>query len=126
MFSGPYQNETGSDGIGDTPYVINADNIDNYPLVEPWSPEPPSPREALEELVEIIETWNLPKGIERSLTSELVGVLRLLDKGNENGATHLLRAFMNEVEALREKKLTSTQADFLISEAHRIIDLIKG
>ena len=125
MFSGPYQNETGSDGIGDTPYVINADNIDNYPLGEPWSPKP-SPREASEELVEIIETWNLPKGIERSLTSELVGVLRLLDKGNENGATHLLRAFMNEVEALREKKLTSTQADFLISEAHRIIDLIKG
>jgi len=34
--SGPYQNETGSDGIGDTPYVIDADNQDNYPLMSPW------------------------------------------------------------------------------------------
>jgi parallel beta-helix repeat protein len=31
--SGPYQNETGSDGIGDTPYIVDADNIDWYPLM---------------------------------------------------------------------------------------------
>lgn len=31
--SGPYQNETGSDGIGDTPYIINETNQDNYPLM---------------------------------------------------------------------------------------------
>jgi parallel beta-helix repeat protein len=40
MFSGPYQNETGSDGIGDTPYVIDANNQDNYPLMHPLSPLP--------------------------------------------------------------------------------------
>jgi len=36
--SGSYQNETGSDGIGDTPYVIDEDNQDNYPLMKsyPW------------------------------------------------------------------------------------------
>jgi parallel beta-helix repeat protein len=39
-YSGPYQNETGSDGIGDSPYIINDDNIDNYPLMKPypWNP----------------------------------------------------------------------------------------
>ena len=37
LCSGPYQNETGSDGIGDTPYVINADNTDNYPLMKPYA-----------------------------------------------------------------------------------------
>jgi len=36
--SGPYQNETGSDGIGDAPYIIDENNRDNYPLMEPWSP----------------------------------------------------------------------------------------
>jgi len=36
FYSGPYQNETGSDGIGDAPYVIDVDNRDNYPLTEPW------------------------------------------------------------------------------------------
>jgi hypothetical protein len=33
---GPFQNITGSDGIGDTPYVINSWNIDYYPLMYPW------------------------------------------------------------------------------------------
>jgi parallel beta-helix repeat protein len=32
FYSGPYQNVTGSDGIGDTAYVINANNIDHYPF----------------------------------------------------------------------------------------------
>jgi parallel beta-helix repeat protein len=33
IFSGPYQNVTGSDGIGDLPYVIDANNTDRYPLI---------------------------------------------------------------------------------------------
>jgi len=36
LYSGPYQNETGSDGIGDTPYIIDDSNRDNYPLMKPW------------------------------------------------------------------------------------------
>jgi parallel beta-helix repeat protein len=31
--SGSYQNETGSDGIGDSPHVIDENNQDNYPLM---------------------------------------------------------------------------------------------
>ena len=34
-YSAPNQNETGSDGIGDTPYVIDANNTDRYPLMGP-------------------------------------------------------------------------------------------
>jgi len=41
LYSGPYQNETGSDGIGDTPYVIDADNRDRYPLMNPWTVSAP-------------------------------------------------------------------------------------
>jgi parallel beta-helix repeat protein len=33
--TGPYQNVTESDGIGDTPHVIDANNIDHYPFVKP-------------------------------------------------------------------------------------------
>jgi len=51
FYNGPYQNETGSDGIGDTPYII-VDlydyDWDNYPLMSPWASPveevpPPSP-----------------------------------------------------------------------------------
>jgi parallel beta-helix repeat protein len=34
LYSGPYQNVIGSDGIGDTPYVIDANNTDYYPLMK--------------------------------------------------------------------------------------------
>jgi nitrous oxidase accessory protein len=33
LFSGPYQNETGSDMIGDTQYNIEVNNTDSYPLM---------------------------------------------------------------------------------------------
>jgi len=36
--SGPYQNETGSDGIADLPYVIDENNADRYPLARPYAP----------------------------------------------------------------------------------------
>ncbi len=41
-FSGPGQNETGSDGMGDTPYTSiggGAGAQDNYPQMEPWPPD---------------------------------------------------------------------------------------
>jgi outer membrane protein assembly factor BamB len=36
FFHGSNQNITGSDGIGDTPYIIDSDNLDRYPLMIPW------------------------------------------------------------------------------------------
>ena len=35
--TGSYHNETGSDGIGDTPHVIDENNQDTYPLMGPFS-----------------------------------------------------------------------------------------
>lgn len=34
--SGPYQDQTGSDGIVDTPYVIDENNQDRYPFMSPY------------------------------------------------------------------------------------------
>ncbi len=36
--SGPNQDQPSSDGIGDTAYVIDANNTDHYPLMNPWTP----------------------------------------------------------------------------------------
>jgi parallel beta-helix repeat protein len=36
LYRGPYQNETESDGVGDTPYIVDAQNKDHYPLMNPW------------------------------------------------------------------------------------------
>jgi len=37
VFRGVYQNETGSDGVIDSSYVIDVGNIDRYPLAEPYA-----------------------------------------------------------------------------------------
>jgi parallel beta-helix repeat protein len=37
FYSGPHQNETGNDGIGDTSYLIDINNQDKYPLMGPIS-----------------------------------------------------------------------------------------
>ena len=36
--SGPFENESGRDGIGDRPCVIDSNNRDIYPLMRPWVP----------------------------------------------------------------------------------------
>jgi parallel beta-helix repeat protein len=36
LFWGPCQNETGKDGIGDSPYLIDTNNQDRYPLLTPF------------------------------------------------------------------------------------------
>jgi len=38
----PYALEIGDSGIWDTPYNLDEDNQDNYPLVEPWIPTSPT------------------------------------------------------------------------------------
>ncbi len=44
-FNGPYQNISGSDGIGDAAYKIDLNSQDNYPLMEPYLPlTPDAPR----------------------------------------------------------------------------------
>lgn len=37
VYCGVFQNVTGSDGIGDSQYVIDETNVDQYPLMGPWT-----------------------------------------------------------------------------------------
>jgi hypothetical protein len=76
-------------------------------------------------LTRTVEGWSLPKGTEKSLTSKLEAAYHLLNKDNRNAALQHLTAFVKKVEVLSEKRLTTEQADHLIAEARRIINLIK-
>jgi parallel beta-helix repeat protein len=122
----PNAKEIDDSGIWDTPYVIDENNQDNYPLMKPWSLKPSSPLEATQELIETIESWNLTKGTGNSLKAKLKVAIHMLDLGKEDGGIRKLTAFINRVEMLREKTLTNEQADELVLEAQRIIDLING
>lgn len=117
--NGPNQDISGSDGIGDTPYIINLDNQDNYPLMDPWGPD-----DSIEELIEDIEGMELPTGTENNLVAKLEDAIKLFEKENTNGAIHKLGDFIDYVKAQRGKKLTEDQADELIAAVKWIIYLI--
>jgi hypothetical protein len=110
----------------DGTHIIDAVNMPDHIGPGYFNNVPSSSVVATQELIETIKTWKLPKGVETSLTSKLDNVIHQVDKGNERGATHKLMLFINQVETLEGKKLTSEQANYLIAEAHRIIDLING
>jgi parallel beta-helix repeat protein len=42
LYSGPDQDIAGSDFRGDTPYIINQNNTDHYPLTIPYETQPPT------------------------------------------------------------------------------------
>jgi len=66
IYSGPYQNETGGDGIGDTPYIINENNTDKYPLIYPYGyvPSPDANQDGIVDIVDLsivsIALWSTP------------------------------------------------------------------
>ncbi len=53
LYSGPMQDQPGSDGIGDTPYNVSPVTADRYPLMEPWRPTGPGDVVAVSEGVSI-------------------------------------------------------------------------
>lgn len=44
LFCGVFQNLTGNDGLGDSPYAIDTKNEDRYPLIQPWSNDTVAPQ----------------------------------------------------------------------------------
>jgi parallel beta-helix repeat protein len=60
IWSGPYQNISGSDNIGDTPYTTimgSAGARDKYPLMTIWTPQPPSFLNSIK--IPVVLGWNL-------------------------------------------------------------------
>jgi hypothetical protein len=81
-----------------------------------------TPEEAVEEIISETEDLELEEGLENSLVSKLANILKSIDSGNNNAAIKQLEAFINQVEALRGKKLTEDEADALIAAAQEVID----
>jgi parallel beta-helix repeat protein len=72
-FKGPNQNIPGSDGIGDTPYIINSESQDNYPLMEPH------PYRILENYTILKQGWNLISIPLIQENQSLMKVLEMID-----------------------------------------------
>jgi parallel beta-helix repeat protein len=95
LFVGPYQNVSGSDGIGDTPYIIDADNQDNYPLMNAWIPTGTSVRIGSQEYpVTIVSNTTL----DQILTAR--NILRFISSGpsGETGYCNVIFPTVNTTD----------------------------
>ena len=56
IYTGPYQNETGSDKIGDVPYIIDENNTDRYPLIYPFGyvPSPDLDNDGIVDIFDLV------------------------------------------------------------------------
>jgi M6 family metalloprotease-like protein len=80
----------------------------------------PTAAERIEDLLEDVIDAGLPRGTEQSLSVKLERAHAKLAAGNTTPACNTLRAFINEVRALRGHKIPSATADQFIADAESI------
>ena len=78
----------------------------------------------LDELIEIVQSSGIHKGVQNSLLAKLQNVQKSLEKGNINAALNQIEAFQNEVRAQSGKKIPSEIADEWIEISNVIMDAI--
>ena len=103
----------------------NAGNI-TIDAVEAW---PVDPAVMINTLITKVASFNLQQGIDNSLDAKLEAALQALEDVNANNdasAVNKLEAFISEVEAQRNKKITDAQATELIGDAQAIIAVLTG
>ena len=71
-------------------------------------------------LVTLVNSFNLPAGIQNSFVAKLQNALASINAGNVTAACNQLNAFINETQAQSGKALTVDQANQLITSANRI------
>ena len=81
---------------------------------------PTSTEDQINDLIELIESFGLPRGPENSLITKLDDALAAVASGDTATACSSLTAFINESSAQSGKKLTADQAAQLITAAQEI------
>ena len=79
-----------------------------------------SPPAQINDLIALVRSFDLPDGPENSFVVKLRTVLAALDAGDTGSACTALDSFISEAYAQTGKKLTSQQADQLITAARQI------
>jgi hypothetical protein len=88
---------------------------------------PDDPAAMVEDLIDLVTSYNLQQGIDNSLDAKLASASDALEDVNANNdaaAVNKLEAFISEVEVQRGKKLEAWQADELHGEADAIIAVL--
>ena len=99
LYSGPNQDQPGSDGIGDSPYVIDENNVDRYPLMQPWKPTGPPFHPAPKVSLKIVPISELEGKYRCEITLKNLGEDSLYSERNKSGVhMQLINAEITDVD----------------------------
>ena len=88
--------------------------------VSPGS-QPPGPVvKEVQDLVVLLNSYNLDQGVSNSLRAKLQTVLESLNNGITSAACGQLKAFLNEVQSQAGKKIPADKAAQLMTSADNI------
>jgi prepilin-type N-terminal cleavage/methylation domain-containing protein len=82
----------------------------------------PTSAQSIDDLISYISDINLPKGADKKLVSKLNNTKKALEKDDTKKAIKEINNFIKEVK--KAKKITTEEADTLVSKAQSIIDTI--
>ena len=92
--------------------------------------EPVDPVELLMELTQKVIALNLQQGISNSLDAKLQAAMQAaledINENNDVAAINNLEAFINAIKAQRGNKIPEADADALIADVQKIIDLLSA
>jgi parallel beta-helix repeat protein len=118
----PDAQELDDSGIWDTPYFIDENNQDNYPLMEPWIRLPRTIGELKTKVEELGSEGQIDsEGIAKSLIAKLDTAQKMADKGKTDEARNILEDdFIPQVQNLSGTHITVEAADVLVKSAEYI------
>ena len=94
-------------------------NVDPTPATFSWTVL--TPTQGIQQLINTIDSFNLPKGVTTSLEAPLNAALAQLNSNNDTPACNQLNAFLNQVNAKQNNgQLTQQQAAELTQQAKAI------
>jgi hypothetical protein len=112
--------------IGDTTVVCTATDAAGNQAGSSFTVHVKGAAEQVSDLVALVKSLHLQPTAASSLIVKLRGASSALRRGNDPAAFGSLEAFMNEVSAETDKKLTAEQADALMDKATRIRSVVGG
>lgn len=90
----------------------------------------PSPSQAIDDLTNSVSAYvasgDVDEQLQRPLNRKLQNAQQSLLEGQIDAAVHQLQAFINQIEAQRGKKITTSAADDLIAHAQAIITQLQS
>ncbi|MFC1995569.1 hypothetical protein ACFLVM_01645 [Chloroflexota bacterium] len=85
-----------------------------------------TPLQAIRSIISDMEDINLLGGTENNLISKLESATTSLENNQENAAVNKLNAFINQIEALSSKKISSDDVQQLINAVEEIGTFLGG